>query len=101
MRGPCDTSGGMASPIMRERFIHCTDGHNLPPRPGLGYMLFALAEVFFFAYLTKRTLIVDWRDTEYVNDGSTNLFAELFESGSCLGVPIRTEHIDELIRGKS
>jgi nodulation protein Z len=92
---------GLDRPTARERFIHCTDGHNLPPRPGLGYMLFAIAEAFLYAYLTERALIVDWRDTEYLNDGRTNLFAEIFECEQFLGVPIQTGHIDDAILGKS
>jgi hypothetical protein len=91
---------GLDRPRVRERFIHCTDGHNLPPRPR-GYMLLALAEAFFYAPLTRRTLVVDWRDTKDLNDGRTTLFQELFECENVLGVSIRTEHIDELILGKS
>ena len=66
------------TPRKLNKAIYCTDGHYKEPRPGLGYMIFCVAECYLFAHYTNRDLIVDWRDTLY-SSGSVNLFSELFE----------------------
>ena len=84
------------------KYVYVTDGYNVEPRPGLGYMLVALSEAFFYAFVTNRALIVDWRDTLYLEGTASNLFTELFESpGSVFGVPVICEGIDELLKDKS
>ena len=85
-----------------EKFVYVRDGHNIPPRPALGYMLMALAEAYFHAWLTNRALIIDWRDTVYTSNPDKNLFSELFEINEDeIGVPIITEEIDELMKDRS
>ena len=86
----------------QQKYIYVGDGHNLPPRPALGFMIAALAEAYFCAWVTGRALIVDWRDTVYSCDPRVNLFDKLFEiNRDVLGIELITEDIDNIIRNKS
>jgi hypothetical protein len=85
-------------PSPDQRYVYIRDGHDIDPRPGLGFMLIALALAFFYAYTTRRALIIDWRDTVYRQRSKINLFNELFDPpGTVMGVPIIVDGIDELI----
>ena len=85
-----------------QKYVYVQDGHNIPPRPALGYMLIALAEAYFHAWLTNRALIIDWRNTVYTSNPDKNLFSELFEiNEDALGVPIVTQDIDEVMKDRS
>jgi hypothetical protein len=84
-----------------KKVIHCTDGHNCYPRPGLGFMIAALAEAALYAVVTGRDLVVDWRDTLYQPRSQVNLFAELFEPRSFEGVGVFAHDLERWREGRS
>ncbi|MEO1592230.1 MAG: nodulation protein NodZ, partial [Cyanobacteria bacterium J06632_22] len=53
---------------------------------GLGNRIAALVTAILYAKLSKRTLVVDWRDDFYSSDGR-NVFDALFQTQS---IPIDT-----------
>ena len=100
--GPAHVSVRGDDLVSSNRYILCTDGHDLPPRPGLGFMIFALAEAALYAHLTERTLVVDWRDTEYMKRKDINLFEALFvPDTSSFGLELTYQDIDVTLHGKS
>lgn len=46
---------------------------------GLGSDLVSVAGAFFYARNTGRNLVIDWRNSLYLDNGATNLFPLLFE----------------------
>ncbi len=56
---------------------------------GLGDCLVSLASAWYYAKVTGRTLIVDWRNSRYSHDPERNVFTDFFEATSEIdGVPV-------------
>jgi hypothetical protein len=83
--------------VTQRRYLIATDCFNYDPRPGLGWMVWANSVAWRYAKVTGRTLVVDWRDTEYLSGKDKNLFTELFEPpGDIDGVKVICEDLDRI-----